>query len=561
MSKKVFSLFISIAVLTMVFAVSSFANVPPPPVNQKIGIPDSVFSNLQEEDCRFCHDNPDIVEPPPGDPNPDKWNVDRHHLRYGQPLETGFCSVNNDDVCTTASDCNENICSLSGTPCASDSDCPINETCGEECVGDSVAPFPPASDGTYQCTTCHPIITNGSIDIIAVRDCLFCHQSSPHHLTSEAQSQNCPFCHGDLVNRIGDGHIIPTYDPSLITPNPSGGNGEPANVEGNGAGACNYCHSTGTGQPGAIQPGIVDDPAFTGPFGPVAVYWNSENHHSTGLGIFNSSQCLWCHNIDDPGSDPIRRCEGCHGFESLHNICVDSDDADDVCTPAGKPMEENPGWSHVGNNNDCWGCHGFTAGFSVSSAPALGALTPYIDSSSVTHAKSGADTQVVLSGSNFQNTVETTTYTSNVTLTTEDGTSIELVADFVSAKSLTFTIPASTAPGNYDVRASKGGKVSNPVPIILIPDVAITYMRCNTKARQLTINGVNLGEAIAGAEEYINVHVDGEVVQAVAWSDTQIVVPVRDCRINPEATVNSLFGSEGKVCGKGCEEKKVRRRR
>ena len=79
MSKKILSLCISIAVLAL-FAVSSFANVPAPPANQKIGIPDSVFSNLQEEDCRFCHDNPDIVKPPPGDPNPDKWNVDRHHL-------------------------------------------------------------------------------------------------------------------------------------------------------------------------------------------------------------------------------------------------------------------------------------------------------------------------------------------------------------------------------------------------------------------------------------------------------------------------------------------------
>ena len=63
-------------------------------------------------------------------------------------------------------------------------------------------------------------------------------------------------------------------------------------MEGNGSGACNYCHSTGTGQPGAIEPGIVDDPEFTGPFGPVAVYWNSENHHGTGLGIFNSSHSV-----------------------------------------------------------------------------------------------------------------------------------------------------------------------------------------------------------------------------------------------------------------------------
>ena len=553
MQKKLGITTVILTLLTLVFVMASFANVLPPPANQKIGIPDSVFSDLQEDDCRFCHDNPDIVQPPEGNPNPSKWNVDRHHLRYGQPLEEGFCSVS-EDICNLDDDCNPNICSLSGKDCTSD-ECGESEgTCGEQCVGGSVAPLPPAPDDTYECTTCHPILTNGTIEIIAVRDCLFCHDSSPHHTTSEAQSQNCQFCHGDLVNNIGDDHIIPTYDPSLVTPNPSGGNGEPANVEGNGAGACNYCHSTGTGQAGAVQPGIVSDPEFLGPFGgPVNVYRNDETHHGTGLGTFDSSQCLWCHNIDDPGSDPIRRCEGCHGFESLHNICVDSDDADDVCSPA----EENPGWSHVGNNNDCWGCHGFSS-FSASSAPAMGPIIPYIDSSSVLQALSGTDTDVTLTGTNFQNTVDTTTYACNVTLTSEDGTSFEIIPTSISPTSLTFIIPASTAQANYDVRCNKAGKESNPVTIAVIPDVTIDSMICSGK-RTLTITGSDFGERDPGTENYIYVEAGGVTATVTSWTDSEIKVAVPNCTGTFTAVVSALFGTETEVCDESCAKRRIRR--
>ncbi len=39
----------------LVIAMVSWAAVPPPPVNQLLGIPDSVFNNLREADCRVCH--------------------------------------------------------------------------------------------------------------------------------------------------------------------------------------------------------------------------------------------------------------------------------------------------------------------------------------------------------------------------------------------------------------------------------------------------------------------------------------------------------------------------
>ncbi len=537
----------------------------PPPVNQKLGIPDSVFNNLVEADCRFCHDDPAIVVPPPGNTNPNKWNVDRHHLQYGVPVEEGFCSVNTAQACVGDSACSANICSFTGTSCSSDTDCSEGETCGEICIGDSIAPFPPATDGTYQCSTCHPIDTNGVIVITAVRDCLFCHEqvageASVHHLTSEAQSQDCKFCHGSVVNNIGDGHFIPTYDPSLVTPAPSEGAGDPLNAEGNGAGACNYCHSTGTGELGSVEPGIVDQDPFIGPFGPVEVYTNAETHHSTGFGIYDNDKCLWCHNIDNPSEAPIRRCEGCHGLESLHNIAMDSDDADMEFNPAGTPNEENPGWSHIGNNDDCWGCHGFAQAAS-GPAPYSGPTVPSIESSDVTQALAGTDTQVVLTGNNLQNTMGGTTYTSNISLTDSNGNAVVIIPDFVSAHSITFTISAATAPGNYEIRAAKDDKISNAVAVSVIPDVAITYMKCDTKMRLLTINGANFGEQHAGAEAYLNVEVDGSVSAAGTWSDTQITVPVTDCRLKPVAKVKALFGTEEKPCDKGCVQKKRRRRR
>ncbi len=524
----------------------------PPPVNQKLGIPDSVYNNLDEQGCRNCHENPDIVPLP--------TNVNRHHLRYGLATEEGFCSINSSQACVGDDQCNTNICSLTGTSCSSDLDCLDVEQCGETCVGDSIAPYAPAADGTYECTTCHTVDSaNGLFVIAAVRDCLQCHvqifgEASVHHLTSKAQSKDCQACHGDLVTNIDDGHYIPDSPPSMVTPAPSGGEGVPFNNEGNGAGACNYCHSTGTGELGSVLPGIVDQDPFIGLFGPVEVYTNAETHHSTGLGTYDDRQCLWCHSIDNPGEAPIRRCEGCHGYESLHNIAVDSDDPGTDFIP----NTENPGWSHIGNNDDCWGCHGFGA---ASTAPYSGPTIPYIQSADKTQIYAGTDTQITLDGKNFQNTVDTTTWTSNVTLTAVDGVSVEFTPDVINAVSLIFTVPATTAPGNYHVRAVKEDKQSNPYVISIIPDVAITYMKCDTKSRLLTINGMNFREQYTGAEEHLNIEVDGTVSAAGTWTDTQITVPVADCRLKPVAKVKALFGEEEQACDKGCVQKKRRRRR
>ncbi|NIN35709.1 MAG: hypothetical protein GTO60_11735, partial [Gammaproteobacteria bacterium] len=248
-------------VFAFIFAIAmlSWADVPAPPVNQQIGIPDGLFNDLEEADCRLCHENPDQfpVEP--------ESVPDRHHLIMDTTVTVGTCSA-------------------SGAQCQPHAgiDCPESF---EICQGESAAPFPPLPGGTFTCFSCHDVdCSTGICEINVYRDCPFCHyqtigetaaDATVHHLTPTAQSGDCVFCHGDIVDNMDDGHTIPSYEPSLATPSPSGGDGLPLNSEGNGAGACDYCHSTGTGDP--LVPGT--DTA-TG----IIVHSNARTHHFTGLG-------------------------------------------------------------------------------------------------------------------------------------------------------------------------------------------------------------------------------------------------------------------------------------
>ncbi|MDP3696107.1 MAG: hypothetical protein Q8R42_08345, partial [Desulfocapsaceae bacterium] len=180
------------ALLVVVPAVISWANVPPPPVNQTLGIPDASFNNLTEPDCRVCHQNPNIVNP--------GTIPDRHHLLVNKPLQ----------------------------------------------VPDS-APFN-TSETTYQCLSCHQQIWNpatSSYVFNTFRDCLYCHtqianEASVHHLTAKAKAENCKACHGFIDDPLVP-HYIPTYPSSLVTPWPSS-KPEPGP---NGEGECVFCHDAG----------------------------------------------------------------------------------------------------------------------------------------------------------------------------------------------------------------------------------------------------------------------------------------------------------------------------
>jgi hypothetical protein len=276
MQRKVLSLIVAL-VSSITFVAVSFADIPPPPVNQIIGIPDTSFNNLAEAECRFCHEDPNIVD---GAHIPN-----RHHLLLGTPVPSGTCAV-------------------SGNTCERNDDCPLFDAVAGEiddfCTVHTDRPFPDGDTaGNYDCFSCHNLIWDPvtmTSQFTTFRDCTFCHIQDPiapttHHRTTEAQNDNCKACHGPIDNP-DDGHYIPVYQPSLVTPCPSYNSCSavpykdvndlpPGDPDATG-GFCNFCHDEDLAG--------VTDPAFIGVFGPVVpVVTNAETHHSTGLVPFAGS--------------------------------------------------------------------------------------------------------------------------------------------------------------------------------------------------------------------------------------------------------------------------------
>jgi hypothetical protein len=506
----------------------------PPPVRQEIGFFDGDITNFTAADCRFCHD------------------------------------LGNGPV--------DGVCSGSGASCTVDPDnpqstCPVNETClpiltknrhhllvdGTIVSGSLLFPadmMPPPNwtgdanndginDTIYACENCHPDDpATGIIEFPVTRNCLVCHRTgSPHHSENVAlaQARQCTACHGDIVDNFDDGHVIPTYDPSLVTPWPSGkpNPGLPLNSRGDGAGQCIYCHN--------------DDG--------MAILTNEMTHHNTnfyqqGLADPAREKCLWCHQTTDgPNGDAfdIRVCEECHGYASLHNIQADSTavglvdlDGDGIgdIENLGNIVAgaEDSYYGHVGNQDDCWGCHGFVS----ASAPGTGEITPSISGSSASNILAGTDTAITFYGMAFANTAGTSELLSNVVLTASDGSETVLTPDAVTTTEIVVTIPGTTSVGTYEVRAVKGSAASNPISIFITPDVVITGVDCTGKKNAtLTITGSGFGDAPpAGSGEYLNVVLNGKVLDSItSWTDTEITAKVRRCPSTSLVNVNALYGA------------------
>ena len=185
------------------------------------------------------------------------------------------------------------------------------------------------------CLSCHRVeFVNKSYQIIVTTNCLECHEQQPgsasvHHLTGTAQLGDCVACHGTLVQNRGDGHYIPSYRATMVTPRPSAGSGP------GGRGSCRFCHDWG-------NDAATGEPVFS----------NMETHHETGFGG-QADKCVWCHNPQAVPALAIRACEQCHSPLSIHNIQADTN-GDGIITPGG----EAPYFGHIGSNEDCLGCHG-----------------------------------------------------------------------------------------------------------------------------------------------------------------------------------------------------------
>lgn len=188
------------------------------------------------------------------------------------------------------------------------------------------------------CITCHKMdCSSGTCLFVPIRDCFNCHsqiagQASVHHLVQAAQNGNCSSCHGNLVQNRGDGHYIPTYAASMVTPLPAAGTGI------NGRGACDKCHMWGNDWGTSKR-----------------VSSSKEAHHETGLGQ-DSTKCAWCHDAKAGANLKIRTCEQCHASQSLHNIQLDTNNNGII-----EPGAELAYRGHIGNNEDCLGCHGGAA--------------------------------------------------------------------------------------------------------------------------------------------------------------------------------------------------------
>jgi hypothetical protein len=472
MKKKTIIIITTLMLCIMLSAANGFADVPAPPVNQSIGMTDVSIGSLNEAECRVCHSS---------------GVDDRHHMLYNSVIPDP-----------------------------------------------SLVPYPDTNgdgsdDTNYSCLSCH------DDEFTVERDCTVCHNTmSPHHETASAIAGDCTACHGDIVDNMDDGHYIPTYAPSLVTPQREDGEGEPDNSRGKGAGACDYCH---------------DNDGLTEPI----ILTNMELHHETGF-IDNPNTCAWCHDFSVPIKEQTRVCEGCHGPDSLHNIQADSPNIFNLGTIV--VGEEAYGYGHVGRDagpgdSDCWGCHGFA--MASASAPGSGPITPYLRDAKKNLKLARKDQRITLRGSSLTNTFGTTEFKSTFRLTSEDGTSNDITPVRLNAFSSTIIIPGTTGPGNYMLTAVKdnGAVISNPLSISIKPQVSIASSTidasCGDCSGELIITGSGFGDAPPdGADEWLNVMQGSVKLTIVSWTDTRIEATGAMCEEGAVITVNSLFDSATK---------------
>src|SRR5659263_573434 len=116
----------------------------------------------------------------------------------------------------------------------------------------------------------------------------------------------CRNCHASgVVDNFDDGHYIPSYPPSSMTPDTKF---KVINqTSGRKWGGCESCH---------------EQDLTANPF----IAYNNKTHHNLGnlSGFKNNdnTRCEMCHDMHNAtfGSDSIRYCERCHSYNSLHNI-------------------------------------------------------------------------------------------------------------------------------------------------------------------------------------------------------------------------------------------------
>jgi hypothetical protein len=162
----------------------------------------------------------------------------------------------------------------------------------QECHGDSMVEEHHSTSNAVSgnCVACHSVRTQaGNVGVSLERNCITCHEQSPHHITETAKNKECTACHNSPG--VSDYSTeVPSYQPSQVTPTASN---------------CRLCHGEG----------VVDGRQIADARG---------THHGISFG-----DCKACHDEIDLSTDQeqsdeisvnIRVCERCHNVKVLHEV-------------------------------------------------------------------------------------------------------------------------------------------------------------------------------------------------------------------------------------------------
>ena len=118
---------------------------------------------------------------------------------------------------------------------------------------------------------------------------------------------------------------------------------------------------------------------------------------------------------------------------------------------------------------------------------------------------------------------------------------IELTPDFITESVITVTIPGTLEVGNYNLRALKLDKVSNPVNLSITPEMLITDIDCSKCLGTMTITGSGFSEKPEGTDEDIAVMENRRQLNIISWTDTEIRASGSRC--SGTVKVDGIFGS------------------
>lgn len=538
--KKRNIVFAVLAILAI--AAIAVATVPPPPVDQKIGMNDSRFDKLgssvqmpNQSGCRVCHGGTGTNYG--GTQYTSTGLPDRHHSL----IQNGA----------------------------------IN----------------PVTGAVYGCNNCHPVYAgpNGNQALID-RECLDCHVglnlsrmnplpaisgetanakvniTRPHHIkTSQAAARDCKYCHGSYVANTFDNHYVPTYAPSLVTPEP---HYKVYNAtSGRYWGGCWACHQNTTANiPEILAQYYTHHGALSGRRVTGSPNLDHQGDSTPGR------ECNWCHTVNESGrpigypseldmeirnasstTDPVNGtgCEKCHDVGTLHNIQVGFVAGGNG--PAGQ--------GHINNNADCNGCHAFWDAGDVSGYE--GAMVPNVESTSPAKV-STADTATTLTitGTDFLSGAGTYTAVVSIdgttTLTPSSVTDTEIV---VSVPQLSEGVHTVRVVKQGDPAGDKVGRLNTLVvaePLDVVSATKAKVGNGKSAQTQITINGNGFGPQPDNAFPELGASVTtttynkkgqptGTVTYQLtitSWSDTEIVGTVKSAASGNPVTVTALGGTD-----------------